>query len=468
MDNKKKNWILGAVGLVVALIIIGVTMGNTILARLAPDKYVLLSMLEMKNMVEKEKNKFPISPDKEISGELNLKEIDGMYDDYKDMVEGWGMFFTIANSITDDVKINTGLQNNGVSLMDLSIYSSGSQLGVKIPGLLDQYVMVDLLDFKEKYDDSILSRYLGDIEKEDIDLLDDAISLTKTSLKNQGLGSDTLLNTHLENLMTELAKKMDVKYMGTTKVLIANKEKRGNKFLAIIDAEDLKTFIASSTKLILNDPEIRGVFETYPEYLEMDEFEQSIYEAIDQIEFSDLEINLAIDHKKQISNTQMLTSVEIEGEEIDIETMLNLSGGENILNTLNADLLLKSLDRSLNLTLFKDLEREKDNFALASHVTIEENTNLSFEVLGDFLILKDELARSLTANKIEIKAEGLGNKVNILGSGNFKIENLKEKDLKVPEEELLDLFSLGPIQIFDILSRVGVPFYDIGKMLNIL
>lgn len=466
MNNKKKKWILGATSLAIALVILTVTMGNTILARVAPDKYVLLSLLEMQKAVEK--NKLPDSKNKERKMALNLKEITGIYDDYKDMIEGWGMFFSVANSNNGDVKIDTGLQNSGVNLMDLSIYSSASQLGIKIPGLLDQYVMVNLQDFKDQYDHSILSRYFGNIESEDINLLDRSISLTKMSLQGEVLGSDTSLNKDLQELMTELATNMAVKHTGQTKVLIANKQKRANTFLLTIEAKELKNLVKSAAKIILNDPDIKNTSLAFQNYFEIDSLEESVYDTIDQIKFSDVEISLAIDHKKHMTNIGLLTSVEMDNEQMTIKSNYNLSGGENILNTLDANLLLESRGRSLEASLTKDLETKEDNFALTSHINIANNTNLSFQLLGDLVADNVDLTRRLDANKIELKAEGFGNAIYILASGAFEIENLKESSIVLAEEQLLDLFSLGPIQILDILRRLGVQFYNVGKILNVL
>ena len=50
--GKKKKWILGGLIVLIVLGLFGASMANDLIARLAPDKYVMLSLLEMQKTAD--------------------------------------------------------------------------------------------------------------------------------------------------------------------------------------------------------------------------------------------------------------------------------------------------------------------------------------------------------------------------------------------------------------------------------
>ncbi|HHX62387.1 MAG TPA: hypothetical protein GX707_16995 [Epulopiscium sp.] len=504
IGSKKKKWIIGSVIIIIVLALLGTAMASSILAKVAPDKYVLLSMLEMKKLAEKETSNSHLSypKNRKTSLALNLKEIDGVNDDYfKEVIQGSGISLSVANSQSGDLMVDAGFQKNGTSLMDLSLYSSNQQLGLKISGLLDQYVMIDLTQFKQQYDQSNFSSYMGNIEQEDVDLVNHYVSQIRNTINGGVVEIDSQFNDDIDALLMDLIKNATVKQIGSTKVLIDNKTKAAHQFSIIIDSEEVKALIKGISKSAIHNTDFIDHFLTYQNHYTKEEIEQNISNALDEIKLSDVEITCAIDNKKRIVNTEINTAIDVNDEKLNIKSKYMLSGSDSTFNKAEANLTLDSeyekiqfdLERdkkysdrktktseyiSINIiqdkeqilkaswNLEQDSKAKEDNLVLTSNITLDNDTHITFKILGDLLVNKGTKESSLDANKIELKADAYGDVFSIIGSGSFKVEDLRDQSFALSDAQQLDLFSIGIGQMFDIATRVRSQFYELGNILN--
>lgn len=467
MNNKKKIWIIGSLITILVLVILGTTMANTIFIKLAPDKYVLLSMLEMKKLSEKENKSYP--KNRKTSFDLNLKELNGVGNDYyKEIIEGSGLSLSIANNAPGDIIFDTGFKKHGSNLINLSVYSSNNKLGIKIPGLLDQYVMVDLTQFKPQYDQSGLSAYFGDIKQDDVDILNGSINLMNASINGGVMGADTKLNSDIEELIIDLAKNIRIKHIGSTNIMIDHKQKKANKFSGTVDAEYLKGFIKNVTAVIVQNINLKHSLAAYENYFKTDDLENGIYDAIEKIAFSDIEMTYVIDKNKHIVGTELLTSIGVGEEKVNIKSNCFLSGGSNLFDAADINLILESENRKMQFAFEKDLDAKEDNFALTSSLMMGDGNKINFNLSGNFLVNQDTKDTNFDMNKIEFKSEEYGQEFSLLGSGSFKVQDLKDESIILSDVQQLDLFSIGPIQMLGLIKRIGSQFYGIGNMLGVI
>ena len=72
-----KKWVIGPIVAIIIVGVLGITVANTIIPKVAPDKYVLLSMANMKKLAEKDKKERKrLQPENKRSGlGLSIDEI---------------------------------------------------------------------------------------------------------------------------------------------------------------------------------------------------------------------------------------------------------------------------------------------------------------------------------------------------------------------------------------------------------
>ncbi len=510
-NNKgtKKNWIIGSVIGVVLLAVVVITFGHSIFAKLAPDKYVLISMGNMQKLAEKEtkKSTYIMPRNKRVTTEFTLTDLIGEgFDTYKDILIGGGVSLVLSNSKDDDIIIDAGVTQGGTNLMTLSLYSSETELGVKIPGLLEQYVTAELPNFKEQYDESNLSRFLGDIKEEDVTLMTDAITQLRAAIIND-IGADTIvkedsaLANEIELLTREFVEGIDVKHIGSTKVVIGDKEKKANQFLATVDGTEFKAFVTDVTKAVLNSDEMAKTLAINEATVSKQEFEDMIDEAMAQIDFSQVEMVYTIDHKMRIVGVETATTATVQETDVQLDLNYYLSGADSIFDTMainlkaDSDLETMTFDigsdktyannktktsqdinikatigdaEAINMLAHTDIDSKatEDNLAISLTATIFDTTNFSMNLLGDYLVNEAEKEISLVASSMDLTLEEEGNIMTIGGSAVAKIENLKDESLAVPKEEQLDLFSLDLSQMLDLVGRFSNQMNKLGKITN--
>lgn len=473
MKSKKKKIVIGSVVLVLLLSIFATVMADTIVATVAPDKYVLLSMLEMKKLADKENTVFSIiHPDnKETNLSLNLKEIDGIYDDYpKDIIEGSGISVSVSNIQDQELMVDAAYSKNGTNLMDLSFYNSKDKIGIKIPTLLNQYVTVNLRDFKQQYDNSNLSFYMGNIEQDNVDLFNNYMNQIRRSVHGKLPENNGALSSDIQELLIQLAKSSNVRYSGKTKAMINNKSKSAKQFAITIDSADVKDFVRDATKSIIRNTDLINIIHTYDDYYSQNEIEELFFEALSEVKFSDLEIICTIDNKRRIVASDISTSIGVDGEKIKVGLEQNKTYSDKD-TKISQDIAIKATadnERLFSSTtnVWQDLKATEDNFSVSSKVVIDEDSNFNFKLSGDLLTSKAKDEISLNARKIDFQLEDYGDVVRILGSGSFRIKDLKDQTLSISDEQQLDLFSMGISEMLDIAGRIGSQFYDLGNIIS--
>lgn len=506
--GNKKKWILGSVLLVAILAITGVTMANTILARFAPDKFFLLSLSKMQKIVEKENEDTHVSlPDnRRISANLNLKDLEGTDDEYmEELLANSGLSFSLANSEAEDILIDAGIKKNGASLLDISIFSSENELGVKIPGVLDQYLLVDLRGLAAKLNASELSSYIGHVEEDEVKLLTQSIDQLRMAIIGDfdDLESDTTeLSKEYQEAMIDLAKNANVRYGGSSKVRIDGKEKRANKISILIDSSHIKSFVKDLANSTFKSATFLDTLQLTNTYYTLDQLKEDFYAELDEFQFSDVEIDFIIDNQRQIVNAEIYTTVSDGYDKVRIRMDYTLSGGVSIFDQLEANLRFDAEDENIsmslekaksysdknsktseeisfrlredsdqimgaNITMERDLKSDTDNISLISKITFDEDEQISFKLSGDLLQDSANNFFSLDANKIELESASSMYTVTTNGSGYFEITDIKDESLALLENQKLDLFSVGMSQIFDIIGRIGSQFYNfnIGDLL---
>jgi len=504
VGGNKKKWIIGVIIAVVVLALWVPSMANQLIAKIAPDKYVALSLLEMQKLVQKENKNYKLSlpENRKTSLDLNLKEIDGIYDTYyKEIVEGLGLSFTVANSHEGDIKVDAGIKKNGMGLVDLSIYSSKNQLGIKIPGILDQYVMVDLNQFKDQYDASELNYYMGNIEQEEVDTLKDSITQVRDSITGQMIDTYASLNEDYKQVFLDVAKDINIKYTGTSKTTIHKKKKKVTTFLITIDAGDIKSFARSFVRATLRNKDVRKNLETLYDisdsYYTLEYFEEMFYEALNEIRFSDIEIVCLIDQKKRIISAELTTAMNLDSEKVKVALDYALSGGDSLFDqavvnlrlqsdydklqfsmerdktTKNKktteDLIIRFRDDSeqilrASLNVEHDLAAKQDNYALTANVTAYDDTKFNVKLAGDLVTSKNSSEISFDANKMSFSLDSYGQTFSILGSGRFEVQDLKSESIAISTSQKLDLFSMDIYQMFDIIDRISYQFSEFQYM----
>ncbi len=506
--GKKKKWILGGLIVLIVLGLFGASMANDLIARLAPDKYVMLSLLEMQKTADKDlkSKKTPRLKEQKNSLSFNIKQIDGLNDDHtKGIIEGLGTSMTVATNEDGHIKIDAGFNTNGLNLMDISLYSENHEIGIKIPGLLSQYVMLDLDAFKEKYDQSDLAYFMGPIEQEAVDMVKDSINQYRSNIMGDVQNTHMELTAAYQEVFTDFIKNAAVKYDGTSKVSVGGKNKKANQFTITMDSNHIKSFVKDLTRATLRNKQVQKNIQTLLEldgYYSFHEWEDMIYEGLDQLKFSDIELNCAIDHKKRILRTDLLTAFNIDGERVKVNGHYNVSGEDSLLDQLEASLTLQSdhdkmqidLERdksflgkktntsddirfrirldgeqmlTASLNIEQDLDVKDDNYYLSAKVAIpDEDIAIKFNLSGDLVTGPNPMEMSLDASKVALTLTSSGETAGITASGRFAIEDLAGESITISKDQKLDLFSIDQRQLFDIINRIGNEFYEIGRMLD--
>lgn len=501
--GNKKKWIIGIIIGVVVLALWVPSMANQLIAKIAPDKYLALSLLEMNKLAQKDNKgqKITFPKNRKTSLDLTLKEIDGIYDTYyKEIIEGLGVSFTVANSEEGDIKLDAGIKKNGMGLVDLNIYSSSQELGLKIPGILDQYVMINLNQFKDQYDATELNYYMGSIEQEEVDSAKDLIRQIRDTVSGEVVHTYTSLSEDYKQVFADLAKDINIKYTGTTKTTINNKSKKATSFLITLDSGDIKSFVRSLARTTLRNKDVRNNIETLygasNSYYDLENLEEIFNQAIDEMKFSDIEIICLVDQKKRIVSAELTTALNVDGDKAKVNLDCTLSGKANPFDQAIINLRLQSDDERIQLSLEKDkitknkmtteditfkvrdeseqifranlnvehdLGAKQDNYALSANIAADD-TKLNAKLAGDLVTNKNSGEMSFSANKMAFSIDSYGESFSILGSGHFEVQDLKNESIAISSSQKLDLFSMDIYQMFDVVDRISSQFSELEYM----
>jgi len=497
---KKKKWVIGPIVTIIIVGVLGITMANTIIPKVAPDKYVLLSMAHMKKLADKDKeDRKRLQPEnKKLGLGLSIDEINGLMTQVPAVsavttqIEGVKASFSRSNSAAQEIMVDVGFEKKGLPPIDVGFYSTTDVLGLRLP-ILDHYLMIDLDEFIRKYDQSSISGLLGEVTQEDIDLLNLYLTQGRKAVLDQGTVGNFQFHAEVEELYMNLITSAHIGYVGKAKATINNKVKSANQFSIVLDSDDVTNFIKGITRSAIRDTDLLNKVLTYEsDYLNVT-LEKMIYDSIDNMELSDVEITCIIDHKMRIVNTDLSTSIAMLGDRLTIGTNYTLSGAENIFDTIEANLIFgskmgdvtynlakdktysnrktKILDNmalkimfnnmaylEANYNLGQDTKATQDNFILTSKIKMANATqlNASFNILGDLIINKKDKEYSLVANNIELIASGGPiNAINIRGSGYRKIENLQDQSLAIPANKQTDLFNMTGDDLLNIGEKIS-------------
>lgn len=508
-NGNKKKWLVGSILGLVALGLVAMAMINTIMPKLMPDKYVLVSIGKMVELAEEEwkDTGFFIPDHRRTSMDFTLKELEGQSAaGFKDLVQGLGLSVSLANSQEDHILIDAAIKQHNTSLMDLSIYSTQEKLGLKIPGLLDQYLMVNLAQFKEQYDQSDFPAFLGPVAQEDVDLLNTSVAQLRAAIIGDTSPDESaqdlkVMADEFEALSLAFIKDVSVKHTGSTHVTIGGKAKKANKFNVSIGGDTLKTLLGDSFDIAFRNSRLISQIPMDERGLSKEEIKTMFYDTLDQITFSDVEMVLLIDHQRRIVGIEMDTAMAADGEALSLSSAYYLLGSESIFDTMLADMTFtlageniqigletdktygnhknktaqdmrlkisenqtQLLSTYINIT--QDTKAQTDNFAIDAHVTADEAMTLKFSLSGDLVTNKGQKEASLKANEISLVADIYGDLLTVAGTGAFRIEDLKDASVTITQAQELDLFSLNLSQMLDIIGRVGKELYGIGNMMD--
>ena len=407
MASKKKKWLIGSIVGVTITVLLVVLFANPIMARIAPKQYVLLSLLEMQKNADRGASYTDLIKEKDKLTQLDLKiaEINGLDDPYyKDMIEGLSIALAASSNEAQEILIDTAIKKHGASLVDFSIYSSTDDLGIKIPGLLEQYVTVNLGQFQNQYQQTKLPILLGPVSDEDLAYFEEGVTQTRKVIIGEAVNGYSHLSDDYQKILTTLAKAMDVKFTGAD---------QANTFSIHLANKDLVDFQRDLIRVTFRDD------------YSPTEIQNLILQSLSESSIEDIEINLSIDNKKQILETELMGSLKSD-------QMFNF-----YINT--------GMDQGLVFQL-----QEDDLDLLSAHLELKKD-------LGS-----KDYNRSFIADISLVQSPS----INIKFSGDFSIEKIKDTPMTISDAQKLDLFSLGAGQMLDLIFRLGKHFYQLNQAIG--